>query len=82
MPLLRHAILQAAAGDMRGLMIFIACSIINCRCQKIISHGINCFINRQLIYNFPEEIFADAGQSQDMRGDLHLSAVYCWIANA
>ncbi|KAF5200269.1 T-complex protein 1 subunit beta [Thalictrum thalictroides] len=29
--------------------------------QKIISHGINCFINRQLIYNFPEELFADAG---------------------
>lgn len=31
------------------------------KCQKIIEHGINCFINRQLIYNFPEEIFADAG---------------------
>lgn len=29
--------------------------------QKIISHGINCFVNRQLIYNFPEELFADAG---------------------
>ncbi|VVA25755.1 PREDICTED: T-complex 1 [Prunus dulcis] len=29
--------------------------------QKIIAHGINCFVNRQLIYNFPEEIFADAG---------------------
>ncbi|KAK9830216.1 hypothetical protein WJX72_010394 [[Myrmecia] bisecta] len=28
---------------------------------KIIDHGINCFVNRQLIYNFPEEIFADAG---------------------
>jgi hypothetical protein len=22
------------------------------KCQKIIDHGINCFINRQLIYNF------------------------------
>lgn len=31
------------------------------KCQRIINHGINCFINRQLIYNFPEEIFADAG---------------------
>lgn len=31
------------------------------KCRKIIDHGINCFINRQLIYNFPEEIFADAG---------------------
>lgn len=32
------------------------------KCEKIISHGINCFINRQLIYNYPEEIFADAGE--------------------
>ena len=31
------------------------------KCQKILGHNINCFINRQLIYNFPEEIFADAG---------------------
>ncbi|KAM0861388.1 hypothetical protein ACQ4PT_045934 [Festuca glaucescens] len=29
--------------------------------NKIIGHGINCFVNRQLIYNFPEELFADAG---------------------
>nr|GMC54615.1 T-complex protein 1 subunit beta [Ipomoea batatas] len=29
--------------------------------EKIIGHGINCFVNRQLIYNFPEELFADAG---------------------
>ncbi|MCL7029256.1 hypothetical protein MKW94_013463 [Papaver nudicaule] len=29
--------------------------------EKIIGHGINCFINRQLIYNYPEELFADAG---------------------
>ena len=27
------------------------------KCQKIIDHGVNVFINRQLIYNFPEEIF-------------------------
>lgn len=31
------------------------------KCMKIINHGINCFIDRQLIYNFPEEIFADHG---------------------
>eukprot|EP00877_Chromochloris_zofingiensis_P008033 jgi/Chrzof1/3483/Cz12g27040.t1 len=31
------------------------------KCEKIIGHGINCFINRQLIYNYPEQIFADAG---------------------
>lgn len=29
--------------------------------DKIIAHGINCFINRQLIYNYPEQMFADAG---------------------
>jgi T-complex protein 1 subunit beta len=28
---------------------------------KIVGHGINCFINRQLIYNFPEQLFAEAG---------------------
>ena len=32
------------------------------KCKKIIDHGINCFINRQLIYNFPEQIFTDAGK--------------------
>lgn len=26
------------------------------KCQKIVDHGINCFINRQLIYNFPEQV--------------------------
>jgi len=31
------------------------------KCMKIINHNINCFIDRQLIYNFPEEIFADHG---------------------
>jgi len=29
--------------------------------EKIVSHGINVFINRQLIYNYPEQLFADAG---------------------
>ena len=31
------------------------------KCEKIIAHGCNVFINRQLIYNYPEQIFADAG---------------------
>lgn len=31
------------------------------KCEKILAHGINCFVNRQLIYNYPEEIFAEAG---------------------
>jgi len=29
--------------------------------EKITKHGINVFINRQLIYNYPEQLFADAG---------------------
>jgi T-complex protein 1 subunit beta len=29
--------------------------------NRIVDHGINCFVNRQLIYNYPEELFADAG---------------------
>jgi T-complex protein 1 subunit beta len=29
--------------------------------QKSIGHGIICFINKHLIYSFPEELFADAG---------------------
>ncbi|KAK5173409.1 T-complex protein 1 subunit beta [Saxophila tyrrhenica] len=29
--------------------------------DRIKSHGINCFVNRQLIYNWPEQLFADAG---------------------
>jgi len=29
--------------------------------DKIINHNINVFINRQLIYNYPEQLFADAG---------------------
>ncbi|KAL5967536.1 T-complex protein 1 subunit beta, partial [Taenia solium] len=28
--------------------------------EKIIKHGCNVFINRQLIYNYPEQLFADA----------------------
>lgn len=31
------------------------------KCQKIINHGINCFVNRQLIYNRPEQFFTDHG---------------------
>ncbi|KAJ3313304.1 T-complex protein 1 subunit beta [Boothiomyces sp. JEL0838] len=29
--------------------------------EKIKKHGINCFVNRQLIYNYPEQLFADSG---------------------
>merc|ERR1719461_1083894 len=29
--------------------------------KKILSHGVHCFIDRQLIYNFAEQMFTDAG---------------------
>eukprot|EP01105_Mastigella_eilhardi_P019781 TRINITY_DN466_c2_g1_i1.p1 TRINITY_DN466_c2_g1~~TRINITY_DN466_c2_g1_i1.p1 ORF type:complete len:543 (-),score=193.12 TRINITY_DN466_c2_g1_i1:97-1677(-) len=29
------------------------------KCQKIVDHGVNVFINRQLIYNLPEQFFAE-----------------------
>merc|ERR1719186_647913 len=29
--------------------------------NKILNHNINVFFNRQLIYNYPEQLFADAG---------------------
>jgi len=49
------------------------------KCQKIIDHGINVFINRQLIYNFPEQIFTDAGvmsiEHADFEGVERLAAV-------
>jgi len=31
------------------------------KCKKIVDHGINVFINRQLIYNLPEQAFTEAG---------------------
>jgi len=31
------------------------------KCKKIVDHGINCFINRQLIYNLPEQYFTEKG---------------------
>merc|ERR1711988_1960267 len=31
------------------------------KCRKIVEHGINVFINRQLIYNLPEQEFTAAG---------------------
>lgn len=29
--------------------------------ESILKHGCNVFVNRQLIYNYPEELFAEAG---------------------
>jgi T-complex protein 1 subunit beta len=47
--------------------------------DKIVGHGINVFINRQLIYNWPEQLFADAGvmsiEHADFDGIERLAAV-------
>lgn len=47
--------------------------------KKIIDHGITCFINRQLIYNYPEQLFAQAGvmaiEHADFEGIERLSKV-------
>lgn len=47
--------------------------------EKIKAHGINCFINRQLVYNWPEQLFADAGimsiEHADFAGVERLASV-------
>lgn len=47
--------------------------------DKILAHGCTCFINRQLIYNYPEQLFADAGvmaiEHADFEGVERLSLV-------
>lgn len=47
--------------------------------EKIIEHGCNVFINRQLIYNFPESLFAEKGimaiEHADFDGIERLAAV-------
>jgi len=49
------------------------------KCEKIIAHGANVFINRQLIYNLPESIFAENGimaiEHADFDGVERLAAV-------
>jgi len=47
--------------------------------QKILQHDCNCFISRQLIYNFPEQMFTKAGvmsiEHADFDGVERLAAV-------
>merc|ERR1711976_660311 len=31
------------------------------KCDKIASNGVNCFINRQLIYDYPEQVLSKKG---------------------
>lgn len=46
---------------------------------KIVAHGCNVFINRQLIYNYPDQLFKDAGvmaiEHSDFDGSERLAAV-------
>merc|ERR1719191_1371338 len=47
--------------------------------EKICAHGCNVFINRQLIYNYPEQIFREKGvvaiEHSDFDGTERLAAV-------
>lgn len=47
--------------------------------DRILKHDINCFINRQLIYDYPDQLFADAGimaiEHADFEGIERLSKV-------
>lgn len=47
--------------------------------NKILKHGCNVFINRQLIYNYPDQLFKDAGvmaiEHSDFDGMERLAAV-------
>src|ERR1700733_14184013 len=47
--------------------------------DAIASHGINCFVNRQLIYNYPELLLAEKGimtiEHADFEGVERLSLV-------
>lgn len=49
------------------------------KCEKIVQGGVTCFINRQLIYNLPEQYFADhkvmAVEHADFEGIERLSLV-------
>lgn len=54
--------------------------------NKIVAHKINVFINRQLIYNYPEQLFADAGimaiEHADFEGIERLALVlgmFCYV---
>lgn len=47
--------------------------------EEIAAHGINCFVNRQLIYNYPESLLAEKGilviEHADFEGVERLSLV-------
>ena len=40
------------------------------KCEKIAAHGCNLFINRQLIYNYPEQVLSDKGVASIEHADF------------
>ncbi len=44
--------------------------------DKIKAHGITCFVNRQLIYNYPESLLADAGIMSIEHATSRVSSVW------
>ena len=40
------------------------------KCEKIAKHGCNLFINRQLIYNYPEQVLSDLGVASIEHADF------------
>lgn len=40
------------------------------KCQKIVDHKVNVFINRQLIYNLPEQYFTEHGVASIEHADF------------
>lgn len=68
--MVRESLLSSSV--LRGFVAFLLVSrlILTLRLQqekmkakvaKIKAHGVTCFVNRQLIYNYPESLFAEAG---------------------
>jgi chaperonin GroEL (HSP60 family) len=64
---------------------FVVCSLtmpqekMKAKVDAIAAHGINCFVNRQLIYNYPESLLAEKGimtiEHADFEGVERLSLV-------
>ncbi len=46
--------------------------------EKIVGHGISCFINRQLIYNYPEQV----RQQHSSAASSNVNAKYYAIVNS
>ena len=53
------------------------------KCEKIVGHGISCFVNRQLIYNYPEQVRGGRAWEEPAAGrGLLLGGACCWAGGA